>query len=99
METDYVILDEPTSDLDGRGFEAVVEIIGKLRREGRGVLLITHDVELALEASDRAVILSNGRVVFEEEPEDLLSLDLGSYGLRETLGIRLLRRGSIERTR
>ncbi|WP_297498409.1 ABC transporter ATP-binding protein [Thermococcus sp.] len=99
METDYVILDEPTSDLDGWGFGAVVEIIGKLRGEGKGVLLVTHDVELALEVSDRAVILSNGRVVFEDKPEELLSLDLRDYGLREPLGIRLLRRNSIERTR
>ena len=99
MGTDYVILDEPTSDLDGWGFEAVVEVIGKLRKEDKGVLLVTHDVELALEVSDRAVILSNGRVVFEDKPEELLSLNLRDYGLRETLGIRLLRRGSVEGTR
>jgi len=96
MGTDYVILDEPTSDLDGRGFRTVVELVRKLRAEGKGVLLITHDVELAVEVSDRAIILFDGRVVFEGRSEELLNLDLEGYGLRETLGIRLMRGSRVE---
>jgi energy-coupling factor transport system ATP-binding protein len=96
MGTDYVILDEPTSDLDGRGVKAVVELVKRLKAEGKGVLLITHDVELTLEVSDGAVVLFDGRVVFEGPPEGLLGLDLEEYGLRETLGIRLMRGSRVE---
>ena len=96
MGTDYVILDEPTSDLDGRGFKAVVELVKRLRAEGKGVLLITHDVELALEVSDRVVVLFNGRIAFEGKPEGLLNLNLWEYGLRETRWIELMRRSLIE---
>ncbi len=99
MDTDYIILDEPTSDLDGRGFEAVVEIIRGLGKEKKGVLLITHDVELALEVSERVAILFNGGIAFEGEPRELLNLDLRGYGLRETLGVRLLRGIAHEKTR
>lgn len=96
MGTDYVILDEPTSDLDGRGVKAVVELVKRLKAEGKGVLLITHDVELTLEVSDGAVVLFDGRVVFEGPPEELLGLELEEYGLRETLGIRLMRGSRVE---
>ncbi len=95
MGTDYVVLDEPTSDLDGRGFNAVVELVRVLKDNGKGVLLITHDVELALEVADRAAVLFNGSLVFDGKPEALLDLDLSVYGLRETLGLKLLRGRSI----
>lgn len=91
MGTDYVVLDEPTSDLDGWGFTAVVELVRALKNNGKGVLLITHDVELALEVADGVTVLFNGSVAFDGKPEALLGLDLSAYGLRETLGLRLLR--------
>lgn len=85
MGTDYVILDEPFSNLDGRGIKAVVEAVRGLKRAGKGVLLITHDVELAYLVADRFAILFDGTVSAEGYASELLDIDLSGYGLRTPL--------------
>jgi ATP-binding cassette, subfamily C, bacterial CydD len=60
----FVILDEPTADLDGRSADVVAEAVERLRA-GRTVLLIAHRPEL-VEHADRVVVLGGGSVVHEE---------------------------------
>jgi ATP-binding cassette subfamily C protein CydD len=57
----FVILDEPTANLDRASAELVEDAIERLR-EGRTVLLVAHSPELA-ERADRVVTLAGGRVV------------------------------------
>lgn len=58
-----VVLDEPTVGLDPVARDAVLEQIELLRAQGRGVLLITHDPDVAARASDVIVRMRDGRVV------------------------------------
>lgn len=67
-ETDrwpVLILDEPTAGLDGAAEAALAQRIRALAREGRGIALITHDMDFALSVAERAVLLNRGAVQFD----------------------------------
>lgn len=57
-----VILDEPTSGLDGYHMHQTAELIKDLAQSGRGILLITHDLELIAEAATSLLHLGDGGV-------------------------------------
>ncbi|MCB0252274.1 MAG: energy-coupling factor ABC transporter ATP-binding protein [Anaerolineae bacterium] len=58
-----LLLDEPTRGLDYQQKEALVAILLDLRRQGRAVLLATHDVELVARCADRVVLMGDGEIV------------------------------------
>ena len=47
MESDILVLDEPTAGLDSEGTEALVSMLRELNSEGKTIILISHDDELA----------------------------------------------------
>lgn len=67
MDPEFVILDEPTAGLDQLGFDAIVELIEKLRNAGKGIIIATHDFDLAKRVGDRFYYLEDGRIVYEGE--------------------------------
>lgn len=63
-DPDLLIADEPTSALDVQSQATIVELLLKLSREREtGILLITHDIGLALETSHRVAVMYGGRVI------------------------------------
>jgi energy-coupling factor transport system ATP-binding protein len=58
---EIVLLDEPTRGMDGVARAALIEVILKLRQEGRSVVVATHDSDLAAHVGDRIVRLDDGR--------------------------------------
>ncbi|MEU5161649.1 ATP-binding cassette domain-containing protein [Streptomyces sp. NPDC020875] len=58
-----VLLDEPTRGLDYRAKEQLAGIVDGLAREGRSVVIATHDVEFVARAADRVVVMAEGDVV------------------------------------
>ena len=58
-----LLLDEPFTGLDRPAAERLAKQLGRLRGDGRTLVLVTHDVELAPTLADAAIVLSNGRVV------------------------------------
>ena len=58
-----LLLDEPTRGLDYQQKEALVAILLDLRRQGRAVLLATHDVELVARCADRVLLMGDGEIV------------------------------------
>lgn len=58
-----VILDEPTSSLDSVQAEQLLAYVGRFVGEGRSVILISHKLGEILSATDRAVVMKDGRVV------------------------------------
>ena len=63
-----VIFDEPTAALDAAGRRAAHGLVSTLAREGRGVLVITHDVDEWLPIADRLLTLDGGRLS-QDRPE------------------------------
>jgi energy-coupling factor transporter ATP-binding protein EcfA2 len=72
MRPSFVVMDEPTSLLDGRGREAVDSAIAGLKKQGIGVVVITHDMAEAL-CADRIIVLDGGRVVADAGPQAIFS--------------------------
>jgi ABC-2 type transport system permease protein len=76
------LLDEPTAGVDPRGRRAVREVIGRLRDDGVGVVVTTHELAEAERVADRLVIVDRGRVVAEGTPGQLASQAGGSHQVR-----------------
>jgi energy-coupling factor transporter ATP-binding protein EcfA2 len=58
-----VLLDEPTRGLDYGAKDRLVEVLTDLARDGRAVVIGTHDVEFVASVADRVVVLADGEVV------------------------------------
>lgn len=67
-----LLLDEPSMGLDPRTRTLVFETIGRLRREGRTVLLVEQNARSGLRLADRGVVMESGRVRLEGAGRDLL---------------------------
>jgi ABC-2 type transport system ATP-binding protein len=68
-----VLLDEPTAGLDPQMRREFHHHIREMKREGRSVLLTTHDMEEAEQLCDRIIVLHRGRIVAEGSPRDLIA--------------------------
>ena len=68
-EPDLLLADEPTGNLDHRSAMEIISIFQALNREGRTLVLVTHDQEIARYAS-RVVTLERGRIVADENVKE-----------------------------
>ena len=73
---DVLILDEPTAGLDAQGKEVIVQLMRSLHATGRTTIIISHDVDLALEECTSAGILDQGRLVRAGPPATMVVDDL-----------------------
>jgi ABC-2 type transport system ATP-binding protein len=72
-----LVLDEPTVGVDLMARDAITEALRRLRAEGVGILLVTHDLEQAGDLADRVGFLRAGRKVLEGRPADLIAAAFG----------------------
>ncbi len=72
MESECIVLDEPTAMLDPSGRKEVMEIIHRLHAQGKTIILITHFMEEAAQA-DRVVIMEKGAVIFDGTPNEVFT--------------------------
>jgi cobalt/nickel transport system ATP-binding protein len=76
MRPDVLVLDEPSSNLDPRARRELVEVLRTITGErSLTLLLVTHDLPLALELCARSVVLDAGRVVADGPTTELLDDD------------------------
>ena len=73
QETDFIFLDEPSSHLDIHHKFALMKLLGSLAQEGKGVVAVLHDLDLASKFCERILVLENGRVAALGEPFRVLS--------------------------
>jgi polar amino acid transport system ATP-binding protein len=71
MNPKAILLDEPTSALDPEMEQEVVQVIRTLAKEGRTMILVTHDMNLAHDVSDHVVFLHQGKILEEGTPQTL----------------------------
>lgn len=67
MRPHIFILDEPTTGLDWRGTMELMELIGEMHRQGHTIILVTHDMKLVAEFSQKCLVLREGRVLAYDE--------------------------------
>ncbi len=73
MQTECIVLDEPTAMLDPMGRDEVMQTIKHLNREmGITVVLVTHFMDEAVQA-DRVVVIDSGRMVMDGTPKEVFS--------------------------
>ena len=81
----YLMLDEPTSNLDLFHQIKMMNAIKKLSTEGVGIFMILHDLNLAFKYSDYIAILKNGKIVTFGEPMSIINDDI----LSNTFGVKI----------
>ncbi len=73
MQTDCIVLDEPTAMLDPKGREEVMNSMLRLNKEmGKTVVLITHYMDEAVKA-DRVIVMNSGNVVLDGTPREVFA--------------------------
>jgi polar amino acid transport system ATP-binding protein len=70
MRPEVLLFDEPTSALDPELVGEVLEVMRSLARDGMTMIVVTHEMQFALEAANRVVLLDNGRIVEEGAAEE-----------------------------
>lgn len=69
QSTDIILLDEPTTFLDITYQLEVLKLLSELREEGKTIITVIHDIDLALRYSDQILVMKEGKVVLYEEPK------------------------------
>lgn len=73
MKPKVIVLDEPTAGQDHKNYTEFMNFLMNLKQEGISVVMITHDIQLALEYADRAVVLSDGEILLNDSIYNVLA--------------------------
>lgn len=74
MQPEIMILDEPTAGQDYRHYTEIMEFIRKINEEsGITIIMITHDMHLMLEYTDRAIVIADGHLLADDSPANVLT--------------------------
>lgn len=71
QDADAILLDEPTTFLDIHYQLETIEILRKLNRRGRTILMVAHDLQQAFAFADMVCLLHNGTILAAQPPQDL----------------------------
>jgi energy-coupling factor transport system ATP-binding protein len=95
LEPEVIILDEPTAGQDHRHYTEIINFINRLNAEyGKTIIFITHDMHMAIENTDRAIVLSEGELIADDSVFSVLSDDavIERANLKQTSLYTLARR-------
>lgn len=70
-DPELIMIDEPTEGLAPKIVELVAGFLRELKRRGTSVLLVEQKLTIALEVSDRCLVMGHGQIVFEGAPAEL----------------------------
>ncbi|GAB2536201.1 energy-coupling factor transporter ATPase [Brachybacterium huguangmaarense] len=73
LDPDVLILDEPTAGQDFAHYTEFMDFLASIHDRGTTVVLITHDMHLALEYTDRVLVMAGGKVLADAHPADVLT--------------------------
>ena len=75
LEPAYLLFDEPTSALDPELEAEVIRVLMQLAKEGRSLVIVTHNMAFAKKVADRIVFLENGTLRYNGEPNGFFASD------------------------
>lgn len=74
MDPEILILDEPTAGQDYRHYTEIMEFLKELNETlGITIIMITHDMHLMLEYTDRAIVIADGQLIADDTPANVLT--------------------------
>ena len=84
MEPDVLILDEATSELDPVGAAEVHELAGSLKRAGKTIIMVEHNIDELTKFADRIIVMNNGEIVRDGPTREVINdvdylMSLGLY--------------------
>ncbi|MBQ8296579.1 MAG: ABC transporter ATP-binding protein [Ruminococcus sp.] len=84
QDTDVVLLDEPLTYLDIIHQLGLMELAVKLKSMGKAIIMVMHDLNLALTYSDRIAVMKDGRLIGFDTPENIAAGET----LQSALGVK-----------
>ena len=83
---EILVLDEPTAGQDQRNYTEIMEFLDSLQKKGHTIVMITHDMQLMLDYSDRAIVVTDGQIIADLSPAELFTRPdiLRQANLKET---------------
>ena len=82
MDLPVIIFDEPYANLDYSGVRQVNELIRQLKKDGKTIIILTHEIEKCLALADKFVVLFRGEKKFDGTPEKGLLQPLEKWNIR-----------------
>ena len=73
LEAGVLLLDEPTASITGHEADALFAVLGRLKREGKAIVFVSHKLEEVAAISDRVTVLRDGKVVISGEAAAAMS--------------------------
>ena len=74
MNPEVLILDEPTAGQDFRHYTEIMEFLRRIHEKlGITIIMITHDMHLMLEYTDRAIVIADGKMLADDTPAHILT--------------------------
>ncbi len=70
---EVILLDEPTAGQDQRNYTEIMNFLDELHQKGHTIIMITHDMQLMLDYSDRAIVVVDGQVLADKSPAQVLT--------------------------
>lgn len=72
MDTNIVVFDEPTTGQDAVNIARIANVIAELRKRGKTVITITHDIDFCAENFERVIAMSQGQILLDGQANDVL---------------------------
>lgn len=84
LDPSIIILDEPTAGQDLRHYTEMMEFLKELNEAGKTIIIITHDMHLMTEYTNRSLVLSHGTIIADDTPVNILA----DAKIRESAALR-----------
>ena len=86
LKPEIIILDEPTAGQDYKTYTDIMTFLDSLQKQGHTIVMITHDMQLMLEYSDRCLVVVEGEIIADDKPVTILNQKdlLESANLKQT---------------
>lgn len=86
LKPEIIILDEPTAGQDYKTYTDIMNFLDSLQKQGPTIVMITHDMQLMLEYSDRCLVVVEGKIIADDKPVTILNQKdlLESANLKQT---------------
>ncbi len=76
LQPKILVADEPTSNLDPKSAELILDLIAKENQNGMTVVIVEHRLDIVAKDASRIVLMNEGRIVADGPPREILTMDI-----------------------